>query len=65
MMNLVPGDKIYCKKMTVTIQEIFYQSFDENAQAWDVEFTDASGKYRRWKQHLDGGEVIGRPRTQP
>ena len=49
------GDIIKVQGTSLTVDKIFYQDFDG---FWDVEFLDAKGKCRKWKQFFDGGELI-------
>ena len=51
-----PGDVIVCQGITVTIEEIYCQYYDDGF--WDIEFMDTDGVYRHWKQRFDGGALI-------
>ena len=55
MLQLEPGDTIVCKGIKSTIKEIKYQDWDGD---FITEFIDTNGKYRSWKQCIDGGKVI-------
>lgn len=62
--KLEVGDVIKCKGVKAEIGEILYQDayfpdyLPEDRHYIDIEFKDTNGKYRHWKSHLDGGEVI-------
>lgn len=55
MLQLEPGDTIVCKGIKSTIKEVKYQDWDGD---FITEFIDTNGKYRSWKQCIDGGKVI-------
>ena len=57
MLQLEPGDTIVCKGIKATIKEITYQEYWDR-EGFIVEFIDINGKYRSWKQYVDGGNVI-------
>ena len=50
--KLEPGDVIVCggsgSGKTMSVSE----------EGFQIEFYDTNGKYRSWKQHIDGGRVI-------
>lgn len=50
-------DKIKCQRQLVTISEIISQNYYDR-DGWFIEFLDANGHYRYWKQYCDGGELI-------
>lgn len=52
-----PGDSVVVNGKTVTIFNIYEASY-EPWMGWEVEFTDTNGKYRHWRQRLDGGELV-------
>ena len=56
-MNVKSGDKIKAMGMIITIDKIYYQSFDRDS-GWDIEFVDTNGVHRSYKQEFDGGEVL-------
>ena len=55
ILKLEPGDTIVCKGIKSTIKEVKYQDWDGD---FITEFIDTNGKYRSWKQCIDGGKVI-------
>lgn len=56
-MKLEPGDTIVCKGIKATIAKITFQEWYDD-YGFITEFTDTNGKYRSWKQNVDGGKVI-------
>ena len=55
------NDRISCMGEIVKISKIIRQDYWEG-YGFDIEFLDARGKYRHWKQELDGGKLL---RTVP
>lgn len=53
--EMVKGALIFCMGITCEVSEVKY-AFKER-EGWDIEFIDTAGRYRHWKQWLDGGEI--------
>lgn len=54
------GDQIKVGNTTETISEILSQDDWEDRGGLYIEFKNADGKYRYWKQGPDGGQLIRR-----
>lgn len=52
-----PGDIICSHGIKALVLEIFSQHYKESSYEIDIEFKDSNGKYRRWRNYLDGGNV--------
>ena len=50
------GCTIKCRGLSVTIDEVLDAHHYEN-EGWFIEMIDTDGKYRYWKQYMDGGEI--------
>lgn len=57
------GDKITCKDLTVTVDQIHSQSNygTDDEPCYYIEFRDTDGVFRYWKQDVDGGFVTPAP----
>lgn len=55
--KLEPGDVIVCGGIRAEISRIIHQDWWIE-EGFQIEFYDTNGKYRSWKQHIDGGRVI-------
>jgi len=49
------GKVVTCQGAKATIKEVFHAECYEGL--WDIEFRDANGTLRHWKQEFDGGEL--------
>lgn len=56
--ELEVGDTIVCKGIKATIASITFQEYWGEDEGFYTEFRDTNGKYRNWKQYIDGGYVI-------
>lgn len=55
MRDLKPGDVVHVQGIVCEIAEIAWQEPWDWREAYYLEFRDANGIYRSWKQNFDGG----------
>ena len=50
------GKTIECQGVRATVKEVCYAEKWDGL--WDIEFRDANGVLRHWKQESDGGRML-------